>query len=76
MFKDDTTLEAALYRYKLGIDRLEVHQKFEPPVSSHLKWRDRFMLRLGRTLVIVGSRLQKRYGEAAPAVYHPAYPTG
>jgi hypothetical protein len=76
MFKDDTTLETVLYRYKLGLDRIQVHQQFAPPARSYLGWRDRFMFCLGKTLIALGLRMQKRCADTAPAAYHPAYPAG
>lgn len=69
MFKDDTYLESVLNRYKLGLDRLEVHQ-FELPIRP--SWRDRFLYSLGKTMINLGSRLQKRYNQSTSTAYHPA----
>jgi hypothetical protein len=73
MFKDDTCLEAVFARYKLGLDRVQVRQ-LEVPITFHPGWRDRFLFGLGKTLIVVGSRLQQRHSFSTPATVHPAYP--
>ena len=73
MFKDDTTLEAVMSRYKLGLDHLQAHQ-FELPLTIHPGWRDRLLFNLGKILVALGSRLQQKHAIATQAPYRPAYP--
>jgi hypothetical protein len=75
MFKDDTYLEAVMARYKLGLDHIQA-QQFELPVFIRPSWRDRFLFNLGKTLIVLGSRLQQRHTSTTPAPYHPAYPAG
>ena len=76
MFENgDTLLETVLGRYKLGLDHLEARQ-FERPLSIRPDWRDRFLFKLGKMLVDLGSRLQQRHASTTPAPYRPAYPAG
>ena len=74
MFKDDTYLEAVMSRYKLGLDHVQARREFERPFSLHTSWRDRLLFSLGKTLILLGSRLQQRHTVATPAIYHPVYP--
>jgi hypothetical protein len=74
MFKDDTYLETVMYRYKLGLDHVQVPQEFEASYSYHPNWIDRFLFNLGKHMIILGSRLQQRHTETTPTVYRPAYP--
>ena len=73
MFKDDTTLEAVMSRYKLGLDHLQA-QQFQLPLSIRPSWRDHLLFNLGKTLVTLGSRLQQKHAIAIQAPYRPAYP--
>jgi len=75
MFKDDTYLEAVMARYKLGLDHIQAKQ-FELPTFLRPSWRDRFLFSLGKSLVVLGSRLQQRHATTTPAPYRPAYPAG
>ena len=74
MFKDDTYLETVMYRYKLGLDHVQVPQEFEVPVSTHPGWIDRFLFNLGKRMIILGSWLQQRHSCTNPTVCRPAYP--
>ena len=74
MFKDDNLLEAAMNRYKLGLDQIQASQEAEMPFSLRPSWRDRFFFMLGKQLIILGSRLQQRHTNTTPAVYRPAFP--
>jgi len=73
MFKDDTSLEVVMARYKLGLDHIQA-QQFELPFSIRPSWRDRFLFNLGKRLVMLGSRLQQRHPSSTSAPYRPAYP--
>ncbi len=75
MFKDDTYLESVLYRYKLGLDHMQM-QQFVLPAKGCPGWRDRFYFSMGKTLIKLGSRLQQRCNRTAPTTYHPVYPAG
>jgi hypothetical protein len=74
MLNDNKTLEAAMYRYKLGIDQAQACREFERPFVHRPSWRDRFFFNLGKRLIVLGSRLQQRHAITTAAVYHPAYP--
>jgi hypothetical protein len=75
MFKDDTYLESVMQRYKLGLDRLQA-QQFQLPVPIRPGWRDRFLFSLGKILILLGSRLQKRSSIYTTTSYHPVYRVG
>ena len=73
MLDDDKILEAVLNRYKLGLDHIVASQEVHLPISLHPSWRDRFFFTLGKQLIVLGSRLQRRHADTS-AAYHPAYP--
>ncbi len=75
MFDDDTYFETVMFRYKLGLDRVQMNQP-ELHVPVYPGWRDRSLYKLGRALVAFGRRLQKRHSYSTTTVYHPAYRTG
>ncbi len=72
MLNDDKTLEAAMHRYKLGLDFVLAGREYEMPLLYRPSWRDRFFYNLGKRLIILGARLQQRHNDSAPAAYHPA----
>lgn len=74
MFKDDQTVEAVMYRYKLGLDYVQASREVEMPFPLRPSWRDRFLFHLGNQLIILGSRLQQRHAATPRAGYRPAYP--
>jgi hypothetical protein len=71
MFENDTYLETVINRYKLGLDRVEA-QQFQTPFSFRPSWRDRFLFSLGKSLILLGSRLQQRHNNMTPPIYHSA----
>ena len=76
MFKDVTYLEAVMFRYKLGLEAAQAWHEFELPVLLRPSWHDRFLVSLGKTLIVLGARLQQRHAITTPAAYRRAYPTG
>jgi hypothetical protein len=74
VFKDDTCLETVMYRYKLGLDHVQLPREFDAPDPFHPSWIDRFLFNLGKHLIALGSRLQQRHTANTPPGYRPAYP--
>ena len=70
MFRDDTYFESVINRYKLGLDLVQTPMELEMPILFRESWNDRFLFTLGKTLIALGSRLE-RHAISRPTAYHP-----